>query len=86
MPSGANTPIRPARAFGAPHTTSNSGWPVLDLDLHDLQLVGVRMALGFDDARDAERAELLRRIVDAFHFEPDGRQLRRDLLDRTPWS
>ncbi len=27
VPSGANTPTSPARAFGAPHTTSSSGAP-----------------------------------------------------------
>ena len=53
-----------------------------DLDLHDLQLVGVWMLLGFDDARDRECAERLRRIFDAFDLEPDRRQLRRDLIDR----
>ena len=28
VPSGANTPSMPARAFGAPQTTSISGWPL----------------------------------------------------------
>ena len=47
---------------------------LLDLDLHDLQLVGVGMLAGLDDARDAERAELVGRIVDALDLQADRRQ------------
>ena len=82
MPSGANTPIMPARALGAPHTTSTGALALLDLDLHDPQAVGVRMLLCLDDARDAKGAELRRRIVDALDLEPDRRQLVGDLVER----
>src|SRR5262249_51959764 len=54
---------------------------LFDLDLHYLQLIGVGMLLGFDDARDTERTELLSWIGDALDLEADSRQLRRNLLD-----
>ena len=40
-----------------------------DLDLAHTQAVGIGMLLGFDDARDRERAERVRRVFDAFDFE-----------------
>ncbi len=86
MPSGAKTPTRPARAFGraADHLEQRSAF--LHLDLDDLQLVGVRVLAGLDDARNAERAELVGGIVDALDLQTDRRQACRDLIDRAPWS
>ena len=55
---------------------------LLHLDLDDLQLVGVGMLAGLDDARNAERAELVGGIVDALDLQADRRQARRDLIDR----
>ena len=54
------------------------------VDLAHLQLVGVGMALGLDHAGDGEGFELGRGIVDAFHLEPDQRQLLRQLGDAAP--
>ena len=59
---------------------------LLDLDLDDLQLVGVGMLAGLDDARDAERAELVGRIVDALDLEADRRQASSRSPRPTPWS
>ncbi len=55
---------------------------LLHLDLNDLQLVGIGMLAGLDDARDAKRRQLVGRIVDALDLQPDRRQPRRDLIDR----
>ncbi len=48
----------------------------------DAQPVGVGMLLGFDDARDDERRELLALVLDTLHFEADHGQLVGDLAER----
>ena len=40
------------------------------LDLADPQLVGIRVLHRLDDARDSKVLQLLRRVLDALHFEP----------------
>ena len=67
VPIGANAVTRPARAFGAPQTISRCA--ERGFDLADLQLVGVRMLRGADDARDGERLQLLAGVLDVFDFE-----------------
>ena len=56
---------------------------VAGLDHADFQLVGVRMLLGGDDARDREGRELLRLVLDALDFEADHGELVDDLIERS---
>ncbi len=80
-PGGANTLVMPVRAFGAPHTTW-TGSPVAGIDHADAQAVGIRMLLGLDDARDDERREQLRLVLDALDLEPDHGELVGELAER----
>ncbi len=83
-PGRPSTPTRPARALGAPHTTV-SGAPAVDvragLDGQHLQLVGLRMFLRGQHARDTETRELLGRILDAFDLVTDAVERRDNIGD-----
>ncbi len=50
-------------------------------DLQHLQLVGIRMLVGFDHARNSEGAKLRARVVHAFDLEADGIELGAEFLD-----
>ena len=63
---------------GAAHHLDNAR---AGIDRAHLQLVGVGMPLGLDDAGDGEGFQLRCRIVDAFDIEPDQGQLLRQLPD-----
>ena len=52
------------------------------VDHADAQPVGVGMLLGRDHARDRERRQRLRLVLDALDLEPDHRQRVDDLLER----
>ena len=82
VPSGANTAIMPARALGAPHTTSNVGLPFSISTCTTRSAIGVGVGLRLDDARNREGAELGGRVLDALDLEPDRRQLVGDLGER----
>ena len=81
-PGGANTPFMPVRAFGAPHTTW-IGSPAPVSTMQTREPIGIGMLLGVDHARDDERRELLRLVLDALDLEPDHGELVGDLAERT---
>ena len=81
VPGGENTLFMPVRAFGAPHTTC-TGSPDAGVDHADAQAVGVRMLLGRDHARDGERRQRLRLVVDVLDLEPDHGQAIGELVER----
>ena len=86
VPSGANTPSMPARAFGAPQTTSISGWPLATSTCTTCSLSALGCLLGFDDARDREtRRALVAGSVDAFDLEADRRQTSSRSHRPSPW-
>ena len=55
---------------------------VAGIDHADAQPVGIRMLLGFDDARDDERREQLGLVLDALDLEPDHGELVGEFAER----
>ena len=81
LPGGENTPFMPVRAFGAPHTTcTGSPEPVSTMQTRRRSAFG--MLLRLDHARDRERRERLRLVVDVLDFQSDHRELVGELFQR----
>ena len=56
--------------------------PLARVDAQHLELVRLRVALGGEHARDAERREPGRRVLDALDLQPDARERLDDRLQR----
>ena len=76
---GANTPFMPARALGAPHTTSTVPPPVIDRAQGEA--VSVRMRPRGDHAADDERRERRRAVHRRLHLEAEHGQAFGDLVE-----
>ena len=75
-PTGANTPFRPARAFGAPHTTCRRSPPISTTQTRNLSAFGCGLAsMTLPTTKSRKRGPVDHR----FDLEADHRQLLGDL-------
>ena len=79
--AGANTPLMPVRALGAPHTTWTGS--AAGVDQADAQLIGFGVPLGLEHPGDGERGEPFGGgVLDSFHLQPERVRGLGDLAER----